>query len=74
MLLGRKVRNVMLVLWHQEALSHLCWGRHGRVQLFLLWPDDGFAGSHVSMVDVSLQVPLRKVGPFAALDNTAHEQ
>lgn len=34
----------------------------------------GFAGPHVAMVDVGLQISLREVGAFAALHDVAHEK
>lgn len=58
------------VRWgHAEALGHL---RAGRMVEGVGVTAGGLACPHVSMINVGLQVSLREIGAFTALNNTTH--
>lgn len=74
-LLRREVAQVMLLGRQDEPLRDFRWRRSDRrVDGFERRTRHRLAGSHVPVVDVSLEVPLRQVGSLAALHDAAHEQ
>lgn len=70
-----EVAQVMLLRRQDEPLRDFRRRRsERRVDGFERRTGHRLAGSHVPVVDVSLQVPLRQVGSLAALHDAAHEQ
>lgn len=58
------------VRWgHAETLGHL---RAGRMVERVRVTARGLACPHVSMINVGLQVSLREIGAFTAMNNTTH--